>query len=98
MYTVEPLNEKNRPFLPPLSRENIYCMLNIGVEARIKTYYDCTYICTVYSKKSEIKWSRMTEIACSLSGMMSAMLAEGVAHVDQPWEMVIGQWGGQIVI
>ena len=34
----------------------------------------------------------MREIACSLSGIMSMILAETVAHVDQPWEMDHGDW------
>jgi hypothetical protein len=32
----------------------------------------------------------MSGIVCSSLGMMSATLAEAVAHVDQPWETVIG--------
>ena len=42
----------------------------------------------VYSKKSEGKWSGMSEIVCSSSRMMSATK---LAHVDQPWETVILQ-------
>jgi hypothetical protein len=33
----------------------------------------------------------MSGNACSLSGMMSATVAEAVAHIDQLWERVIGQ-------
>ena len=33
---------------------------------------------------------KVSRIGCSSSGMMSVQLAEGVTHVDEPWETVIG--------
>jgi hypothetical protein len=53
------------------------------------------FIITIYIhkyyilKKSEGKRSTMNGIACSLSGMMSMMLAKAVALVDELWEVVI---------
>jgi hypothetical protein len=54
------------------------------------------FIITIYIheyyilKKNEGKRSTMSGIACSLSGTMSMMLAEAVALIDEPWEVVIG--------
>jgi hypothetical protein len=36
----------------------------------------------------------MSGKACSSSRMMSAMLAEAVVRVDEPWEVLIGCWSG----
>jgi hypothetical protein len=34
----------------------------------------------------------MSGMACSSSGMTSAMVAEAVARVDELWEVVMGCW------
>ena len=54
VHVVEPLNEEERPFLLPLSGENVHYMFNIGIKSRIKVYYHYRYIYTWHTvKKAE---------------------------------------------
>ena len=92
MY-YRPSNKEKRT-LPPSSQPG---RVLLWVRYSSKNKNNCLltlYIHTqvLSTKKSEGKGSEMSEIACSSSGMMSATLAETVAHVDQPWEMMFGCW------
>jgi hypothetical protein len=49
----------------------------------INTIYACK---SVIYKRGEGKCPGISVIVCSLSGMMSAQLAEVLAHIDEPCE------------
>ena len=68
--------------------------LDIGEKVNIGAYTNYIYIYKYYIQKNKGKWSGMSGQACSSLRMMSMMAAEAVACIDQPWEIVDSDQGG----